>query len=89
MAHVQKRKIVYSAYRDMLRNYNDRANEILDSKPACSLTEDRGITDRIDSMISYVLCECVTRTCASDPTCLPERAASAVTYPDARRRFQI
>lgn len=48
---VDKGKLVYSAYRDMLRNYNARANDILDGKPPATLTEDKGVSDRIAGMI--------------------------------------
>lgn len=45
------KKVVYNMYRDMLKNYNSRANEILETKPASCLTEDRGIGDRLESMV--------------------------------------
>lgn len=45
------KKIVYNMYRDMLKNYNGQANDILKTKPACCLQEDRGISDRLESMV--------------------------------------
>lgn len=48
---IVKKKIVYNMYRDMLKNYNGKANEILETKPsAVYVIEDRGIADRVESM---------------------------------------
>lgn len=45
------KKIVYNMYRDLLKNYNGQANDILKTKPASCLQEDRGILDRLESMM--------------------------------------
>lgn len=47
----QVKRIVYNMYRGILGQYNDKANNMLNSLPRHAVTEDRGISSQIESMM--------------------------------------
>ena len=50
--NANKKSVVYNLYRDMLGNYNDRANKILENLPQNTLVrEDQGIAKQLESIM--------------------------------------
>jgi len=45
------RKLVYNMYRNVLGNYNDKANAMLDALPASQVTRDRGVDQQLTSIL--------------------------------------
>lgn len=45
------RKLVYNMYRNVLGNYNDKANAILDALPENQVTQDQGIDRQLSSIL--------------------------------------
>lgn len=45
------RKLVYNMYRNVLGNYNDKANAILDALPSDQVTQDQGIDRQLSSIL--------------------------------------
>jgi len=47
----QVKRLVYNMYRGMLGNFNDKANDIVDSMPRSMVTEDQGVYDQLQAMM--------------------------------------
>jgi len=45
------RKLVYNMYRNVLGNYNDKANAMLDALPEHQVTQDQGIDRQLSSIL--------------------------------------
>lgn len=45
------RKLVYNMYRNVLGNYNDKANAMLDALPENQVTQDQGIDRQLSSIL--------------------------------------
>lgn len=45
------RKLVYNMYRNVLGNYNDKANAMLDALPGNLVTQDQGIDRQLSSIL--------------------------------------
>lgn len=45
------RKLVYNMYRNVLGNYNEKANAMLDSLPEDQVTQDQGIDRQLSSIL--------------------------------------
>lgn len=45
------RRVVYNLYRNLLGNYNDKANDIVAAAPAERVRHDQGITKQVESMM--------------------------------------
>lgn len=63
----QVRRLVYNMYRGILGQYNDKANTMVNSLPRHCVTEDRGVSRQIESMM-WVPSPCTAQSPSGRPT---------------------